>query len=167
MHVTQGTLDNADPTKLLLPAIRALANEPVAVVASTAGARIATASTIGADGRNLHVMDFACYHWLLPRTDLMITNGGYGGVQLAARHGVPLIVAGDTQDKAEVAARVRWSGAGVNLRTGSPGVGRIRNAVRQVLGDRRYEQRAAAVAQAADRLGDPTERIVRGILAAI
>jgi UDP:flavonoid glycosyltransferase YjiC (YdhE family) len=167
VHVTQGTLDNADPTKLLLPAIRALANEPVAVVAGTAGARIATASTIGADGRNLHVMDFACYHWLLPRTDLMITNGGYGGVQLAARHGVPLIVAGDTQDKAEVAARVRWSGAGVNLRTGSPGVGRIRNAVRQVLGDRRYEQRAAAVAQAADRLGDPTERIVRGILAAI
>ena len=36
----------------------------------------------------------------------MLTNGGYGGVQYALAHGVPLVVAGDTEDKPEVAARV-------------------------------------------------------------
>ena len=43
---------------------------------------------------------------LLPRTDVLVTNGGYGGVQQALAHGVPLVVAGRTEDKVEVAARV-------------------------------------------------------------
>jgi UDP:flavonoid glycosyltransferase YjiC (YdhE family) len=47
----------------------------------------------------------------------MITNGGYGGVQHALRHGVPVIVAGETADKAEVAARVQYTGAGIDLGT--------------------------------------------------
>ena len=36
----------------------------------------------------------------------MVTNGGYGGVQLALAHGVPLVVAGNTEEKGEIAARV-------------------------------------------------------------
>ena len=36
----------------------------------------------------------------------MVTNGGYGGVQQALANGVPLVVAGDSEDKPEVAARV-------------------------------------------------------------
>ena len=50
----------------------------------------------------------------------MVTNGGYGGVQQALAHGVPLVVAGDSEDKPEVAARVRWSGVGIDLRRGDP-----------------------------------------------
>ena len=50
----------------------------------------------------------------------MVTNGGYGAVQRAVSTGVPLVVAGNTEDKPEVAARVAWSGAGINLRTGTP-----------------------------------------------
>ena len=50
----------------------------------------------------------------------MVTNGGYGAVQRALTTGVPLVVAGDTEDKPEVAARVEWFGVGVNLRTGVP-----------------------------------------------
>ena len=57
---------------------------------------------------------------LLPHVDVMVTNGGYGGVQQALANGVPLVVAGDSEDKPEVAARVHWSGTGVNLRTGRP-----------------------------------------------
>jgi UDP:flavonoid glycosyltransferase YjiC (YdhE family) len=52
--------------------------------------------------------------------------------------GVPLVVAGNTEDKPEVAARVAWTGAGINLKTGTPSVGVIRKAVRKVLGDGRY-----------------------------
>jgi UDP:flavonoid glycosyltransferase YjiC (YdhE family) len=68
----------------------------------------------------------------------MITNGGYGAVQRALMTGVPLIVAGNTEDKPEVAARVEWFGAGVNLRTGVPTAAMVRRAVRQVLEDDTY-----------------------------
>ena len=79
---------------------------------------------------------------LLPKVDVMVTNGGYGAVQRALATGVPLVVAGDTEDKPEVAARVAWSGAGINLRTGTPTAKAIRYAVREVLGDGRYLRRA-------------------------
>ena len=72
----------------------------------------------------------------------MITNGGYGGVSSALAHGVPLIVAGDTEEKPEVAQRVAWSGAGLNLRTGSPSEAKLRAAVRRVLADRSYRNNA-------------------------
>ena len=72
----------------------------------------------------------------------MVTNGGYGAVQRALSTGVPLVVAGNTEDKPEVAARVAWSGAGINLRTGTPTPGAVRAAVRKVLSDGRYLRRA-------------------------
>ena len=74
----------------------------------------------------------------------MVTNGGYGAVQRALTTGVPLVVAGDTEDKPEVAARVEWFGAGVNLRTGAPTAegGPARRARR--LGDDRYRRGPAS-----------------------
>lgn len=167
VHVTQGTLDNADPSQLLLPTIDALRGARLTVVASTGGGTHPGIAALAGDGTHVHVVDFVCYSWLLPRIDLMITNGGYGGVQVAARHGVPLIVAGDTQDKAEVAARVRWSGVGVDLRSGRPRPRRIGNAVARILTDHRYTQRAADVAASAERLGDPTDRILRAVAGAL
>ena len=66
-------------------------------------------------------------------------------MQRALSAGVPLVVAGNTEDKPEVAARVAWSGAGVNLRTGTPTPGVVRTAVREVLNDARYLQRARPI----------------------
>ena len=83
------------------------------------------------------------HSWLLPHTSVMVTNGGFGGVQAALSNGVPLVVAGATEDKPEVAARVAWAGVGVDLRTGSPTPERIRAAVREVLDGKRYATRAA------------------------
>lgn len=74
-----------------------------------------------------------------------MTNAGYGGVQTALRHGVPLVVAGETEDKAEVAARVEWSGTGVNLHTARPEVDVVRAAVDEVLSDPRYRKRAGEI----------------------
>jgi UDP:flavonoid glycosyltransferase YjiC (YdhE family) len=75
----------------------------------------------------------------------MVTNGGYGGVQQALANGVPLVVAGDSEDKPEVAARVQWSGAGVNLHTGRPSVAMVARAVRRVLTKPSYRERARAL----------------------
>ena len=77
----------------------------------------------------------------------MVTNGGYGGVQQALSHGVPLVVAGTTEDKPEVAARVEWAGVGVNLRSSRPDETAIRAAVRRVLDDPGYRAAAGRMAQ--------------------
>lgn len=135
VHVTQGTIDNADLSRLIEPTIQALGSEDVVVVATTGRdvSRLATPLPM-----NTYVAEYIPHDVLLPKVDVMITNGGYGAVQRALSSGVPLVVAGNTEDKPEVAARVAWTGAGINLRTGTPTTGAVRAAVRQVLGDGRY-----------------------------
>ncbi len=162
VHVTQGTLDNTDLDRLVVPAVRALRDRDVTVVVTTGRAlhpEDRAALTAAAPGR-VQVADFIPYDVLLPRTDLIITNGGWGGVQQAARHGVPVIVAGATEEKPEVAARVAWSGLGINLRTGRPRPARIRSAVDTVLGAHRYRDRARQIADAAAARPDPLRLIV-------
>ena len=68
----------------------------------------------------------------------MVTNGGYGGVQLAIRNGLPLVVTGGQEDKPEVGARVAWTGVGVRFKEESPTPEALRKAVRRVLADDRY-----------------------------
>ena len=63
----------------------------------------------------MRVAGFLPYAALLPRVDLMVTNGGWGGTLAALSHGIPLVIAGGDLDKPEIAARVAWTGAGVNL----------------------------------------------------
>jgi len=139
VHVTQGTLDNIDVSQLLGPAVRGLADRDVVVIATTGRS---DRRCVGVSAPNAFVTDFVPYSMLMPHVDVMITNGGYGGVQRALSTGVPVVVAGSTEDKPEVAARVAWSGAGINLKTGSPTPPMIRDAVREILGDGRHLQRA-------------------------
>ena len=118
------------------PTIEALGGEDVIVVATTGG-RDASQLKVPLP-TNTFVAEYIPHDLLLPKVDVMVTNGGYGAVQRALSTGVPLVVAGNTEDKPEVAARVAWTGAGVNLRTGTPTPGAVRAAVRDVLGDGRY-----------------------------
>jgi UDP:flavonoid glycosyltransferase YjiC (YdhE family) len=157
VHVTQGTLDNADLGRLLLLTTRALAHDDVLVVATTGGPDPGPLRR-GLPA-NARLERFIPHDLLLPRADVMVTNGGYGGVQQALAHGVPLVVAGDSEDKPEVAARVQWSGAGINLRTGRPSPARVARAVRRALSRPSYRSRARALAAeiaASDPLGDIT-----------
>ncbi len=136
VHVTQGTIDNADLGRLLEPTIEALGGEDVIVVATTGGRDISQLTV--PLPLNTYVAEYIPHDLLLPKVDVMVTNGGFGAVQRALSMGVPLVVAGNTEDKPEVAARVAWSGAGVNLKTGTPSPRAIRAAVRKVLGDGRH-----------------------------
>lgn len=140
VHVTQGTVDNVDLGRLLEPTIDALGGEDVIVVATTGGRPVDRIRTLLP--LNTHVAEYIPHDWLLPKVDVMVTNGGFGAVQRALCAGVPLVVAGDTEDKPEVAARVHWAGAGIDLRTGTPTPGAIRRAVRRVLDDGRYRNQA-------------------------
>lgn len=140
--VTQGTVAN-NAHDLIVPTLRALADQHVLVVATTGGAPV---EQIGIDiPANARVEPFIPFGALLPHISLMITNGGFGGVQFALAHGVPLIVAGTTEEKPEIAARVAWSGAGINLKTKTPTPDQIRSAVHTVLIDSRYPLQAAQI----------------------
>jgi UDP:flavonoid glycosyltransferase YjiC (YdhE family) len=140
IHVTQGTWDNADLDRLVGPAMRGLAGADALVVVSTGGRPVsAVPGTVPA---NVRVAEFLPYDLLLPAVDVMVTNGGYSGVQHALAHGVPVIVAGDTADKAEVAARVAYNRCGIDLHSGTPAAEAVAAAVRSVLADSEYRRQA-------------------------
>ena len=143
VHVTQGTVANQEPL-LIRPALQGLAGEDMLVVVST-GNQPLEALGLGELPPNARIAPFLSYAELLPRTAVMVTNGGYGGVQQALAHGVPLVVAGTTEDKPEVAARVAYSGVGINLKTAAPAPEQVQAAVRRLLYDTRYRQRAQAL----------------------
>ncbi|MFI5508314.1 nucleotide disphospho-sugar-binding domain-containing protein [Mycobacterium sp. NPDC051804] len=143
VHVTQGTFDNHDHSRLIGATVAALDGTDTVVVATTG--RAFEPITLPP---NVFVAEWLPYHALLPHVDVMVTNGGYGGVQHALRYGIPLIVAGETSDKAEVAARVAYTGVGVNLGTNTPSPAQINSAIDVVLARTGY--RAAAERIGAD-----------------
>jgi UDP:flavonoid glycosyltransferase YjiC (YdhE family) len=143
VHVTQGTIANDDLTELILPTVRGLADRDVLVVVATGGRPI---SELGQLPANARAAEFLPYTELFARTDVFVTNGGYGGVQFALAHGVPVVVAPGKEDKVEVAARVGWSETGVNLRKQRPTDRQIRRAVARVLSDQRFRTAAARMA---------------------
>ena len=136
--VTQGTIANRDFDELIRPTLVALEATEAVIVAVTGRAD----ADIGIVPANAHVADFIPFDELLPYVDVFVTNGGYGGIQQALRHGVPMVLAGETEDKIEVTARVAHTGAAINLRTGRPDAAALRTAVQAVLSEPRYVQNA-------------------------
>ena len=113
IHVTQGTIANKDYRQLIGPTLEALADDDVMVVVSTGGRPIDTLPSLPSNAR---AAEYLAYDELLPRTDVFVTNGGYGGVQYALRYGVPIVASGGKEDKPEVGGRVVWSGVGRRIR---------------------------------------------------
>ncbi len=146
IHVSQGTIANADFGQLVLPTIAGLAATDALVVVSTGGRPVdALPAELPA---NVRVAEYLPYDRLLPEIDVFVTNGGFGGVQQALAQGVPLVVAGQTEDKVEVSARVGWTGVGVNLRTNAPKPGQVAAAVHRVLVEPAFRDRARQVGEA-------------------
>ncbi|BEU94498.1 glycosyltransferase [Acidovorax sp. DW039] len=148
--VTQGTLANDDPQQLIVPTLKALAGQPHLHVIATTGGPVPPELAAMAPA-NARIMDFVPYGELLPKVQVMVTNGGYGSVNHALSLGIPLVVAGATEEKPEIAARVAWAGAGINLRTGRPSTRAIADAVHLLLADTSYRERAQALSQALRR----------------
>jgi MGT family glycosyltransferase len=143
--VTQGTVANHNFDLLVAPTLAALANESDILVVATAGGRPVDAIP-GQVPSNARLASFLPFEWLLPRVDVLVTNGGYGSVNQAMSFGIPLVTAGLTEDKADVNARVAWSGVGVNLATNEPTREALREAVRTVLDRPAYRLRASQMA---------------------
>ncbi|GJD64665.1 glycosyltransferase [Methylobacterium frigidaeris] len=162
--VTQGTVANADFGELVEPTLAALAQRDDLLVLVTTGGRPAETvrGPIPTNARLAEFLDFAA---LLPRIDVLVTNGGYGTIQLALRAGVPIVAAGRTEDKAEVGARVSWSGVGIEIPTHRPEPPALRSAVNRILSEPSYGERARAIAADMAAIDTPAE--ILGILDAL
>jgi UDP:flavonoid glycosyltransferase YjiC (YdhE family) len=144
--VTQGTVANRDFGQLVGPALQGLAEEKDLIVMVTTGGHPAESIPVDIPA-NARVAAFLPYEYVLPKVDLLITNGGYGTVSMALARGVPIVSAGLTEDKEEVSAHVQWSGAGIDLRTNQASPETVRRAARQILGSSLYRNRARELAE--------------------
>jgi|WetSurMetagenome_2_1015567.scaffolds.fasta_scaffold00022_27 MGT family glycosyltransferase len=143
VFITQGSVDN-DLDKLILPSLKALRDENVTLVVSTGG-RPAEGLQNRLQGRNVIFEPYIPYAHVMPRVSVMITNGGYGGVSTALSYGVPLVVAGNSEDKPEIASRIVYCGAGIDLKTDRPSARKIRTSVTKILRQPSFRRNAERV----------------------
>jgi UDP:flavonoid glycosyltransferase YjiC (YdhE family) len=162
IFVTQGTVANRDLEQLLHPAMEGLANEDVDVLLTGGGASVERLI----QGSNAHAASYVPYDDVLPETAVFVTNGGYNGVLQALSFGVPVVVAGATQDKPRVGHRVQWAGVGINLKTGTPTKEQVRDAVKEILSNPCYSERAQTIQSTFSQM-DSIEIIAKQVDAAI
>ncbi len=159
--VTQGTSATA-PEQLIQPALQGLRELDALVVCTSP-----RTGELGELPPNVRTAAFLPYDLLMPQLAAVVTNGGYGTVHAALRHGVPLVVAGGTEDKPEVCARVAWSGAGIRLQPSRITPQRVAEAVRTVLAEPSYRTAAGSLAadiaasDAPAAIADALEQLVR------
>jgi len=151
--VTQGTL-NIDARQLLRPALTALADAGVTVIATTGGVPLPFRAP-----PNARVADFVPFDRALAVAGVVISNGGWGGMVESLAQGVPMVIAGGDRDKPEVAARMAHSGAGLNLHTGRPSARSVADAYSRVAGDASFRSTAGRVATDLAALGGPPRAV--------
>ncbi|WP_051111777.1 glycosyltransferase [Sciscionella marina] len=158
--VTQGSAE-PDLDRMVRPTLTALGTEAVNVLVSLGGRESESGLALPANAR---LADALPYDEVFPALSAFVTNGGYGGVGFAIRHGVPVVAVGRSQDKAEVAARIRWSGIGIGIPRRTISARAIGHAVGEVLWQPRYRARAREFReQAAQCSGlDAAARVVVG-----
>ena len=100
-----------------------------------------------------------CVEWIsytqaLAAADLVVCHGGHGTIARALSAGVPVLACPAVGDMAENGARVQWAGAGLMVPWRLTGAGSIRWAVRRLLAEPRFGERAGQIAAwAADNPG--------------
>ena len=146
VHVSESTVRVGDPY-LLRAAATGLADAPVEVVMTAGGHREVSALGLGPLAGNVHAARWVNHAALLPRCDVVVTGGGAATIIASLARGVPLVVVPTAHDKPDNARRVVEAGAGVRLSPRACTPARLRAAVDEVLGDRRYRAAAAALGE--------------------
>lgn len=151
--------------QLVRTALRALAGEPVRVVATTN--RVAPQSPIEVPA-NATLVDWLSYSQLMPIAALAISHGGHGTVARALGAGTPTLISPFTGDMSETAMRVAWAGAGLSLPWRLCRPSPLRWAARRILGDASFARRAEEIAawgrehDGAERGAELVEELARG-----
>lgn len=155
--VTQETLANHELDQVLRPTLDALEERDDLLVVGTTGGR--PVSTLERALPN-NAMLFSYLPWdeMLEHASVFVTNGGFGSVCRALGLGLPMVVAGKGEDKADVAMRVAYAGAGIDLRTDRPTPETLQNAIDAVLKEgSSYKIRSREIADELARIDTPTK----------
>jgi len=145
IFITQGSVNNTDFEHLIIPSLKALKELDAIIIVATGSTTSELEKEFGSE--NVIIEKYIPYEYIMPYADIVITNGGFGGVITALWHGVPLIVAGETEDKPEIAIRITYCKAGIDLGTGHPKPNRIRKAVEKIMSDKVYKDNAMRISE--------------------
>lgn len=149
-----------DDGALIEVGLEALAEEPVAVIATTA-AHDPAAFTAPPNSR---VERFLPHAPILARASAVVCHGGMGTTQKALAAGVPVCVVPFLRDQFEIARRVKVCGAGESVPAKRLEAGRLRTAVRATVARRPGAERLAsafAAAGGAQRAAAELEALLR------
>jgi UDP:flavonoid glycosyltransferase YjiC (YdhE family) len=146
LYVTFGTVvpQFAMFPNLYRAAIDAVAGLPARVLVTIG--RDSDPAALGPLPGNVHVERWVAQADVMPEAAAMVCHGGFGTVRAGLAAGVPMVVLPLFADQPYNARRVAELGAGIAVPGGPPAVGRIGEAVRTLLGDATYAERAGVVA---------------------
>jgi UDP:flavonoid glycosyltransferase YjiC (YdhE family) len=133
---------------LLRAALEGLADEPVRVLA--VASRRASGAPIEPPP-NAKVVDWIRYSQAMRDCAAVVCHAGHGTIALALASGTPIVACPHAGDMAETSARIRWAGAGVSLPRRFHTPRGIRLALRRLLSDRSYAERAGELGEWAKR----------------
>jgi UDP:flavonoid glycosyltransferase YjiC (YdhE family) len=153
--LTQGTFEG-DMNKLAIPTLEAFKNSNKLVILTTAGWHTAQLKERYKAYDNIVIEDFIPYAQVMPHVDVFVSNGGYGGVLLGICNKLPMVVAGIHEGKNEICARIGYFKLGINLRTETPGIEKIKKAVSEVLAQNLYKKNVEKLAAEFDRYNPAT-----------
>lgn len=141
--VTSGTLGGLSASDLIVPTIEACKSLPVRLV--VCGVRISPPSDLELPS-NVRWAKWIPFEDFFPHTSIVISSGGYGGISQAFASGIPMILAGTSEDKTETNLRASWTGAAINLQTQTASAEQVRKAVETMLDDGSgFKEKAMAV----------------------
>ncbi|KAF4919043.1 UDP-glucosyltransferase A1 [Colletotrichum viniferum] len=113
---------------------------------------------------NTRVVDYFLYDAALEHSDVFAVTGGYGALTHGVTNGVPMVLAGDSEDKIEVSLRGEMAGCAISLRTGKPSQDEIVKAVTAILENGKYRSRAQELKREAAKF-NPMDIVEREMLA--
>ncbi|MDT5026852.1 MAG: hypothetical protein QOE61_3278, partial [Micromonosporaceae bacterium] len=142
--VSQGTVDNHDPEKLIVPTLEALKDGPHLVVATTGGQNTQQLRRRYPQD-NIIIEDHVDFDVLFAHTDVLVCNGGYGSVMSALSHGVPVLAAGLREGKNDINARLAYRHLGIDLKTERPTPAQLSRGVADLLANDTVRQNVARI----------------------
>ncbi|KAJ4397375.1 hypothetical protein N0V93_001600 [Gnomoniopsis smithogilvyi] len=163
--VAQGTVET-NPHDLIIPTIEAMRDREDVIVVAIMGRKGASLPDNFNVPKNARVTDYLHYDAILPYVKVWVHNGGYGAITHGVAHGVPMVVAGEGQDKSENINRIRYSQIGVGLGTPKPSVQDLKFSLDDVLSNRIYRDQVERLRQETIDL-DCFGRIERAALKAL
>jgi UDP:flavonoid glycosyltransferase YjiC (YdhE family) len=147
VHLTLGTVFGTPD--VLAAALTGLRELPVNVVVTTAGA------TLPPQPANVLLARYLPHALLLPRCELVVSQGGAGILFGALAHGLPQLVLPQAADQPANAVAVERAGAGLALAPDVMTAERVRNAAERLLAEPGFAARAAEIRAEIAAMPDP------------